>query len=62
VVALVDDEAVVGEHLVGAVASGEALDHGHVDDPGRLVLASADGADLVIGEIEVLAEPVAPLG
>jgi hypothetical protein len=46
VVALVDDDQAVGTEERWVVASRQALDHRHVDDPDRLVAASADLADL----------------
>lgn len=56
VVALVDDHQPVAVEQDGVVASGQALEHGHIDDPRRLVLAATDLPDFLRVEAEILGE------
>ncbi len=61
-VTLVDHhESIAAEQLGDMVAAGETLDHRDVHDPGRLGRSTAQGSDLVVGQIEERAEPAAPL-
>lgn len=61
-VALLDyHEPVVGEDLVRLFSAGQALDHGNIDQPTGGVLPATDDADLIVRDIQMLAEPFPPL-